>query len=1168
LKISSTGAITNDARIFTSASNNGWNGNVWVAQFAVWAGNANYTIQKLALNVTNPAGNVRIKVWSIAAPNNLLCETGNETVSARGAQNFTIPNCTVKGPVYVGWETDNSTLALVSYNCGTNACFYGGAYFGHRYGPGPSTLPSTSAAYSNPWEVLYFTQINPAVRIKVYAGTGSAPVNLLCETDSILVTRTGMQNFTLPQCVTQTSGGYDWVGFETNYTGLSLYYTNDGTFHAEQNFGHAYGPGPSSAPTTAITNNTPWIQETYSTNPQTVTFKWDGNTLGTTPSTVYTNSTGGFSGVTFSVPSSSGGTHTVNASDSSGKFATATFTVTSQQAIKFDNATYAIESAGQITVNDPSASISRIANVTSNSDPKGILVTLNQNGTTSQFVSDAYVRFSSLPSASSFQSYVLHSSVNDIITATYATSSGQTVSATAKVSSSPLVGKVLSNISPLGSSCTSTSGDGICDLWKVLGSSPNPTSSTVALSITYGNATYKYYCGPSLAVIDSTQPLGTQKNPDPVCPAVGKKDVFVELDHMMGRNPSPMAIANVTKAFANSPNGGIQLHVQVNNEPIPTYPAIFFPSTYGNSTNPNFFTLKGTYFGTVSDRTCPSSIPSGACPKYVSDLLAAKFQVFHYGLWAVNQIDETTGTVISSSGRSDTNGIFPGNDFVVSLGSWDNGVGTVDQQAGTFMHELGHNLGLRHGGDEFLNCKPNYFSVMNYLYQMSTYLAPHRPLDYSESVVSSINENSINDNVGIGQTVPPNLTAVVPGYNVTSNTYYSLINTTAGSSPFDWNRNGRIDSGPYVFDVHNTNSVGNCDIVNNGPTIVPILHSFNDWAHLNFNFRSDSSGFQDGLSLPLTPQNADITPNAAEAIRIAIGAPHGIVDPTTVLPINNYVVDSGNNRTEVFNASGTFLSSFGSSGSGNGQFSIPTGITVDNAYNVYVVDSGNNRIEKFNSTGSFLLSFGSYGTGNSQFKTPTGAGVNTGGLVYIVDSGNNRIQEFNNTGGFVGSFGSAGTGNGKFKAPIGIAVDDPGYVYVVDSGNNRIEKFNSTGSFLLSFGSFGSSNGQFIAPTGIAVDNSGNVYVVDSGNNRIEKFSSIGAIITSFGSYGTGNGQFKIPTGITIDHFGNIYIVDSGNNRIEKFNSTRGFITSFGTFGSGNGQVKAPTGIAVNRFIP
>ena len=35
------------------------------------------------------------------------------------------------------------------------------------------------------------------------------------------------------------------------------------------------------------------------------------------------------------------------------------------------------------------------------------------------------------------------------------------------------------------------------------------------------------------------------------------------------------------------------------------------------------------------------------------------------------------------------------------------------------MHEWGHNFGRRHGGDLFEpNCKPQYLSVMNYLYQL------------------------------------------------------------------------------------------------------------------------------------------------------------------------------------------------------------------------------------------------------------------------------------------------------------------------------------------------------------------------------------------------------------------------------------------------------------------
>ena len=60
---------------------------------------------------------------------------------------------------------------------------------------------------------------------------------------------------------------------------------------------------------------------------------------------------------------------------------------------------------------------------------------------------------------------------------------------------------------------------------------------------------------------------------------------------------------------------------------------------------------------------------------------------------------------------------------VVGLPCWipdANGfsVGSREEQAGTFMHELGQTFGLEHGGDQALtNDKPNYLSVMNYSFQ-------------------------------------------------------------------------------------------------------------------------------------------------------------------------------------------------------------------------------------------------------------------------------------------------------------------------------------------------------------------------------------------------------------------------------------------------------------------
>jgi DNA-binding beta-propeller fold protein YncE len=59
------------------------------------------------------------------------------------------------------------------------------------------------------------------------------------------------------------------------------------------------------------------------------------------------------------------------------------------------------------------------------------------------------------------------------------------------------------------------------------------------------------------------------------------------------------------------------------------------------------------------------------------------------------------------------------------------------------------------------------------------------------------------------------------------------------------------------------------------------------------------------------------------------------------------VVDTANHRVQVFNSSGVFQSAFGSSGSGNGQFSSPIGIAVGSGGNIYVADTNNNRVQVF-----------------------------------------------------------------------------------------------------------------------------------------------------------------------------------------------------------------------------
>ena len=180
-----------------------------------------------------------------------------------------------------------------------------------------------------------------------------------------------------------------------------------------------------------------------------------------------------------------------------------------------------------------------------------------------------------------------------------------------------------------------------------------------------------------------------------------------------------------------------------------------------------------------------------------------------------------------SSGQS--NGI-PAMEFLVSLGAsgWGNDpvtnhdVGSIDQQEGTFMHELGHNLNLGHGGDDGINCKPNYLSIMSYSRQMSS-LILNRPLDYSSSEIKPLYEYSLNEPNGIGASNPIGLDTAVGPFPP------SIIPT---GTPVDWNRDGNSLDVAVIADINNIRQTGDCK--KSTPDENTWFDGYNDWANLMY----------------------------------------------------------------------------------------------------------------------------------------------------------------------------------------------------------------------------------------------------------------------------------------------------------------------------------------------
>ena len=243
----------------------------------------------------------------------------------------------------------------------------------------------------------------------------------------------------------------------------------------------------------------------------------------------------------------------------------------------------------------------------------------------------------------------------------------------------------------------------------------------------------------------------------------------------------------------------------------------------------------------------------------------------------------------------------------------------------------------------------------------------------------------------------------------------------------------------------------------------------------------------------------------------------------------------------------------------------PWGVAVNQRGEVIVAETSGHCVSIFSPAGEILRSFGSQGSGHGQFSTPRGVAVDDDGNILVVDENNHRIQIFTRDGKFFKKIGMLGNKNLQFNEPMGIAINPPkNKMYISDEKNHRIQILNPNWTLSSSFGSFGSGNGQFLCPRDVACDSTGNVYVADSANHRIQVFTAEGVFLRKFGKQGSGNGELSWPSSISI-HSDNVVYVTEDNHRVSVFTCEGKFLTSFGTKGSGPGQFIHPCGIAVDK---
>jgi len=160
-----------------------------------------------------------------------------------------------------------------------------------------------------------------------------------------------------------------------------------------------------------------------------------------------------------------------------------------------------------------------------------------------------------------------------------------------------------------------------------------------------------------------------------------------------------------------------------------------------------------------------------------------------------------------------------------------------------------------------------------------------------------------------------------------------------------------------------------------------------------------------------------------------------------------YVADAGNDVVDVFDAdSYKFLRRIGKPSkkheqSDPGTFALPEGVAVDNECNLYVTDTFNDRVEIFDADGNFISAFGKNGDGPADFERPKGIAVDRDGHIWVVDAAQNRVKVFNQQGRLLIYFGGQGYYPGQFMGPWGIAIDRTNRVIVSETFPGRVQVF-------------------------------------------------------------------------------------------------------------------------------
>ncbi|CAN5255642.1 hypothetical protein BH24PSE2_BH24PSE2_08010 [soil metagenome] len=309
-------------------------------------------------------------------------------------------------------------------------------------------------------------------------------------------------------------------------------------------------------------------------------------------------------------------------------------------------------------------------------------------------------------------------------------------------------------------------------------------------------------------------------------PALGAdpnhKTIIVEMDYFScgatstdcdpghDDRPDPEAIELLERAFANAPlenpDGltGINLIMLIDDRLPHSDPCRFDSSC--------FYALKRRFHGSSADRT------GSASEATIRARRRARSFASHYTIWS---------HLIDAGGASVGGQALFGDILVSSYEQYGLLRLSAQNQAHVFMHELGHSLGLAHGGNDSKTCKPNYMSVMDPADRPGLLVREHYALDFSRGTYPSagfLEEHALNERTGIEDGHAGSHYGNYDGDDL----FYARI---FADEPIDWNGNSRIDDDLVAAEIdHFAPFAGFCA----GNSGLTRIEGFEDWSNLVF----------------------------------------------------------------------------------------------------------------------------------------------------------------------------------------------------------------------------------------------------------------------------------------------------------------------------------------------